>query len=405
MLPGAGDADRGATAWSVLAPDPRHASVSMVQAALGGAPQIVSVPLVAPAANPEQMQVAAVSQIEGGVALRRRSSVAPGTAAVLELGWQNLWEGPPVRVAVRDAALLRDLEAPLVPLAHGEATVLKPTLVSVTAGGVFVIPKETGSQLFFIDRQGRVQKTLVPSLPQRALDQENLTLSLEGLAAAKTIVPLALVSSWGVLRAGPARTWDAMAFAPPPSISSHDTSQLTFAYLAGRPHVLSWSKTAPGERRVGRLFPFRTEGAVLGAPLAVPTQSDVTSTTQPCGPEKKTTARIVAPAEATARRAVIVQAADGSLLSGLVSGPMVLYGTPTSPCVSVVEATPVDDQGHVASSPSERVLVMLGAMDRSWWFRAGVSSAQPPEAKVLSCRIEANANLPAAVKRALATSR
>jgi hypothetical protein len=408
-LPGAGHADRGKVAWAVLAEDPARGSVTMVHAPASGAGRLEEVPLLGPSPQAAQTLLAAQPQVEGGVALRLNlpPPSAGNEARVGELAWENLFEGKAYRVTVRDQALLRPIR--LRGRGAGFASRAEPDLLSVSAGGVFIVPQEVERALFFVDARGRVERSPLPALPAKTLDGDELEATLEAVRVDGRTVALGLVDPWAVLRAAPGgKGWDALSLGRPDAPSPSDaTALLRLAYAGAVPrlaHVLFPAAPAPS---AAQTFALRADGPIATDASPAPTQGALVRAFRPCTPaDRARTARVVAPPEFGTRRGVLVESPDGSPFGALASSAMVLYGTAASPCAAALEATPAPPAGpgRPPDGAQEGALVFLSDLDHGWFFRTGLSDERPLEARTMRCRLTPAAALPPALDLALRTA-
>ncbi|HEU4405479.1 MAG TPA: hypothetical protein VFS43_09335 [Polyangiaceae bacterium] len=405
-LPGAAQADRGKVAWAVLAEDPARGSVSMVHAPASSAGRLEEVTLLGPTPQAGQMLVAAQPQVEGGVALRL--NLPPPSAGnaerVGELAWENLFEGKTYRVTLRDQALLRPIR--LRGRGAGVAARADPDLLSISAGGVFVVPQEVERNLFFVDARGKVERSHLPPLPAKTLDGDEFEASLEAARVDGRSLALGIADPWAFLRAtAPGKTWDALALGRPDP-SSGSSALVRLVYQGASPRLALFTFPPAPLPSSGQAFALRAEGPIVGDAATVPTQGALVRNYRPCSPaDRAQSPRIVAPTEVGTRRGVLIESPDGSPLSALASAAMVLYGSAASPCAAALEATPLPAAGpaRLAEGPQEGALVFLSDLEHGWFFRSGVSDERPLEARPMRCRFTPGASLPPALEQALRT--
>jgi hypothetical protein len=354
------------------------------------------------------MLVAAQSQIEGGVALRL--NLPPPSAGnaerVGELAWENLFEGKTYRVTVRDQALLRPIR--LRGRGAGVASRAAPDLLSVSAGGVFIVPQEVERKLFFVDARGRVERTFLPALPSKTLDGDELEASLEAVRLDGRSAALGIVDPWAILRStAPTKTWDALSLGRPEPSPSGTSALVRLVYQGASPRLALFVYPPSPQPSTAQAFALHAEGPPLGEAASAPTQGALVHNYRPCTPaDRAQSTRIVAPAEIGTRRGVLVESPDGSPLGALASSAMVLYGSATSPCAAALEAAPMPaaGPGRAPEGPREGALVFLSDLEHGWFFRTGVSDERPLEARPMRCRFNPGAALPPALEHALRTA-
>ncbi|HEU4532719.1 MAG TPA: hypothetical protein VFS00_01330, partial [Polyangiaceae bacterium] len=362
-LPGAAQADRGKVAWAVLAEDPARGSATMVHAPAASAGRLEEVALLGPSPQPGQVIVAAQPQIEGGVALRL--NLPPPSAGnaerVGELAWENLFEGKTYRVTLRDQALLRPIR--LRGRGAGVASRGDPDLLSISAGGVFVVPQEVERRLFFVDARGRVERTPLPALPAKTLDGDELEATLEAVRLDGRSAALGIADPWAVLRAtAPRQAWDIFALGRPDPSPSGASALVRLVYQGAAPKLALFVYPPAPQPSTAQSFALHAEGPPLGPAADAPTQGALVRNYRPCNAaDRAQSARIVAPAEAGTRRGVLVESPDGSPLGALASSAMVLYGSAASPCAAALEAAPLPPSGpgRAPEGPREGALVFL----------------------------------------------
>ena len=179
-----------------------------------------------------------------------------------------------------------------------------------------------------------------------------------------------------------------------------DSAELV--YKNGEPALYHVYRPGADGADVATVHTFKASGPVVDAGTAAPTQRDAAFTLRPCTDADRTgTHRIVSRTSRPSVRGIVVEAPDGGFFAGAVSEDMILYGTPSSPCVTVIDGSTVaEDDSGVAS---DRLLIMMNDLDHSWFFRR--SERAPVEARSMKCRVNPKESLPKAVEDALARTR
>lgn len=398
--PSAHDAALGALGWHSVGQDTNRGSVVVYHAQQG---KVEPIELLGALTRPEEHALAVLGQVEGVAALRYR--IPDGTQGrtsltQVEVAWDNVLEGR------RAVARLPDV-GPYVPgdyvRSSGRVQRAQPDLVSIASGGVYLRAHQAARSdqtTWFLDgkQSERVpsihwpRDDRVPSRPELVrLGKHNVPVSFVGRGAA-------------VVRARPQLTaWTFDAFATgmidPAPFGLHQ--MVNIAYLGGRAGLYVEVQDVAGVADSAALFPFRADGAVLDAPVALPTQRSLATTPPVCSAELRTsTPRSVAAAAPGTQHPVIVNdpaEAPRTLLSGFA----VLHGRPSAACVAAFDATAVPTEASPAPT-RESALLLMNDLEHSVLFRvAGEGETARLEYRHMACRFDPAAEIPPEVYRAL----
>jgi hypothetical protein len=164
------------------------------------------------------------------------------------------------------------------------------------------------------------------------------------------------------------------------------------AYARSRAGIHLTTRRSDGTA-LSQLFPLQAEGAVLGTPIATPTQRDLADAPSPCTPQRRgDSPRIIAPYQPGRRRPVVVRDSVEPVRV-LLTDSAVLHGTPDAPCVDVFDAEQVKTSGAINSR--ERALLSLDGP--SWLFRTALDNSRRDarvEYRSMTCRPDAGVELP-----------
>lgn len=368
-LPTASDADRGATAWSEIALDPKHAAVSAVHGVGGPKPRVEVVPLLRPLPHASGVAWRISPQVEGMAAIRARPLA--GSLRDVELAWDDRFADHVGRARLADAGAFSDRL--LQDRGGGEPAIARFGLVSITSGGLFFRPRADDlapdSTYFFPNGGGPVERSGYVAWPERDLAGAALETNGDEVRVGRRSVPVAMIGSSVLLRARPGPTgftFDPLAVAPADDAASGTHVRATFTYVRGAPalEVL----VDDGERPFTDVLPFRADGEPAGDPIAAATQRDLPDPPRACGAaDRAATPRVLAPALATTRRRVRVLDTNGEPFRTMTTGTAIAYGTRAEPCVAVYEAVATDERGRGEETTA---LLPLGDLEHAWIFRA-----------------------------------
>lgn len=378
--PTADQAALGGYSWFVVADDPSSAEVELWRASREQAAVVEKRQLLAPLIDAAPFAFHASLQVEGAAAIRYRVPNRVGAAiGRVEVAWEDLVHGVTQHSALAEAGPYRQDDA--TKTATGAERAL-PALVSITDGGLYLQVHGESSrdqETFFIDGKG------VTALPDLGWPAGLAGARGEYVRVGQTHQPMLFLGSSAVVRAAQhGSTWGFFAhsvgWADPDRFASEQ--ELTLGYWRGRPALqLAWREP---NAAVGSavLLPFQEQGALFAAPMAVPTQADLSAQPQPCAATTLTeTPRVVAQPEWGTRHVVTVSDAVTSF--SLLTGAAVLHGTKQQPCVAAFEATSwTERRDELLSS-----IIETDAPERSWLFRQTQNGSL--EYRRMSCDFEA----------------
>jgi hypothetical protein len=405
------DADRSGfegVDWFTVADDPATASVTVVRARGGARPGVETLVLLSPLKGLEQVAFAASLQVEGAAALRYALPKGEAQRSVsledVEIAWVDLLSGSRGRGRIADGGPyeIGDYER-----APGTAQRARPALLSIGSDGVYVrLHAARGDRqvTYFLDGRN-VEPIHPPDWPPDLLtygrsemarvDGRHVALRLSEVAVARMVESR---GSW-TLQA------EAVGFRHPGDfgIAQH----FDIAYAKGRSglHVTFDDE----EREVASAFirPFSAGPLALEAALPVPAQSYIQGEPRSCSQAiRTTTPRVVAPHQAGTRHPVIV--ADAlEPLRVFLTDRAVLHGTPEAPCVLTYDAELVSTESDDRNLRFSAILP-IDHLDRAWLLRQPSSGRRNDESRVeyrmMSCRYDPTAEVPAEVYRAKGTA-
>ncbi|MFO0658826.1 MAG: hypothetical protein U0165_03185 [Polyangiaceae bacterium] len=421
-VPRAEDSERGKTQWAVISDDSGKAASSLVQV-MQGSNRIDEVKLLASVPGNTHFAYAFRKTPEGGVAIRykvpteteaqtlqtktdKNGNPIPVKLTGLEVAWANVFEGKTGRTTIQDAGTLAFGEDyyPNWQTQSPDATnaFAQPTLVATVGGGVFLRPHGPSTlDTYFIDRSGKVSAGFkLAEPPSRG------SAVLSGGILDNKPMSISLLGAYGFARyAQQNDEWDMISLGPgDEGPAGFDITQtLLTSSFNGSVYLTHSVVFKSGGRSYAEAFPVRADGPVLGERVALPTQTDMALVKfKPCtAADRSKSPRIVAPAEVGTQRPVVIETPDGNFQSALLSAAVVGYGTPQSPCASVVEAFPVPEPDAVTPMALESALVLYGDLEHSWFFRQGASEAGVVEAKQMRCKVDRTAPVPLHVSVAM----
>ena len=399
-MPDAGQAALGKAAWFALSKDDATAAAGLWIAETSRSPLDRKVDVryseLLPAA-PRASDVAyhATLQIEGAAALRYRIPAASGAGGApltdVDVAWENLFDGQRGKARLADAgsALASDFVK-----GDGSARRAQPDLVSIASGGIFVRVHHQPAQeqpSYFLDGSSvhSVPPLRWPVTPPKEMSLEMARLDGES-------VHLGFVDSDATVvrarRRGDSWQFDAMTlgYANPGLFSF--VQRRDVAYARGRAGLQLTTRRLDGSAE-GQLFPLQAEGRVLGAPIATPTQRDLSEPPNACTPQRQADSpRVVAPYQPGRRRPLIVRDAVEPVRV-LLTDAAVLHGTPDAACADAFDAEPVKS----VSSSGARERALLSLDGPSWLFRTTSDNSRRDarvEYRSMTCRPDPNVEVP-----------
>jgi hypothetical protein len=368
-FPDAADAGRGSVGWSTVVVDRKTASVSVMHATTGAGHAVKPVALLPPAPNPTKVALHARTQAEGAAALRYAFATGPdgkprvGSPMRVEVAWDNQFEGPPQRAVLTSAGSLRaaDVSAP-----GNLAATANVSILSVVPGGVHVCPhgdcNPASEPSFLLRNRGGVETIAAVPWPTQGLGG-TLPLSLHLMRVDGKNVPIALHQQRSVvMRANllpdGSHAYDALAFAPSDARDLGIQEQSSWSYLSTSTMGLSRTLFHPG-KGLAQAWVLRFDtGRGVGKTVEAPTQRDLADPPLPCTEAQRTGSfRVLSPGMAGTEHPVILE--HGERKAVMRTRLAVLYGSPSSACVDVFDAS-------TDRAPDRRALIPVGAMERSW---------------------------------------
>lgn len=390
-------ADRGKSAWAVTVFEPTSGRVVAVHAPTSSATKLEEHVLF-PATRDTGRLAMAVSadQVEGVVATRLTLQPRPGgtpTIQQVEVAWENNFEN---KLSRGTLPAPKEVSLPGLEPAIGQVSMVELPLQSISNGGVFVrLDGSPRGELFFLDHRGKVERQPAPAPPLTDAQGEVLGLRVEAVRVGQSTVPIGYRDAV-VARLG-GRGFEAFSLFPPAGGSFSPENQLSFSYLNGVPYLVHIGQIPSAGVSQVSLLPFQASGPLLGARVSGPSQRLFMERGRPCtAQDRSTTARVVAPAERGTRRAVLIEGPDGSPFASMISDGMVLYGTSESPCGSVLDGVPAQEEQR--GQGAERALASLGS-EPGWYFRAGAGDVV--ETRPMNCKVAPGTTVPTEVQRAL----
>jgi hypothetical protein len=404
-VPRADQAALGRVAWFVAGFDHTKGAFVVVHGLGGPRPQVERKTLLPPTPAESGYVRYWSLQVEGVAALRYRVGKAAGSRLTdLEVGWENLIEGHLGRMRIGDGGAYQpgDYEA-----GPGGWQLGRPDLVSIAEGGLYLrlhAKARDAQETWFLDGS---RVTRVPPVPWPKITHG--TSRTEMVHVQGEHVPLLFVGNGtAVVRARRwSSTWDfkatATGLADPAKFGLAQSQDI--AYLGTRAGLLVTRYDAARTAYQAWLYPFRASGAVVDAPVEVPTQVDAGDRPKSCSlAERNSTARVVMPPQAGSRHPVVVT--DGSDAQRVfLTADAVMHGTPGKACVAAFEANQLEptagNEGQL-----ETVLLPLDDLEHSWLFRlAPADPRQSPgfDYRLMTCRFDSSVEIPNVVYEAPGT--
>jgi hypothetical protein len=431
--PSAERAAIGKVAWFAEVQDADRAAASVLHASGGARPRVDTVQLLPPAQRPNEQALYVSTQVEGVAALRYPTPETSGATQLenLEISWDNLLEGKVVRARIGNAGPYRPGD---YTRGATRAQIARPALFSIGEGGLYIRPHSSDRDeqtTYFVD--GQSVQTIAPVRWPAGTAKTTLT---EMARVDGVHVPLMFVSGGAaIVRArqdGSSWAFDAFATGLAEPGEFELTQRWDIGYSKGKAGLRVLLFDLQGSQRTALLFPFRASGAVVDAPIRIPTQLDVGDKPNRCGATHKTDSpRVVMPYQAGTRHPIVVTDASEPMRV-LMTGAAVMHGTPEEPCVAAFDAeiVPIDSSassaaggtyggGIIGGSPSaryglgaagpqdeqERALILLDDLEHAWLFR---QARQPNgrariEYRTMGCRFDPAVELPAEIYDAQGT--
>ena len=405
-VPGAAQAALGDAAWFTLATDGATASATLYQARGGPRPRVDAVTLLGPLPDAGRYAFTAVDQIEGGAALRYPVPDMRAGARLrdVEVVWQNLLERRLVRARVADGG--EYFPGDFTRIDSGRrpsAQSAEPDLLSIGERGLYLRlhaspTKKTaaGSRqpTYFLDGKSvqalppvTYPSTIVLGGSDEMAHVGDAHLSLYYVSPGPSVVR-------GVLDKG-AWSFDAVTVGLPNPRAFGLEQVVRTTYVGGRAAFhLEWVDPV-AQTAEARVFPLRSEGALVDAPIAVPTLRALGDRPVACTPGvRESTPRVIGRALPGARHAVVVSDPVDPPRA-MITGDAVLHGTPEAPCAAAFEIEHA--RATVERTADERGIVLLDDLEHAWLLRrTEAPDGGPPrvEYRSMSCRFEPGLEIP-----------
>ena len=362
--------------------------------------------LLGPVPDAGRYAFAVMDQIEGGAALRYPVPEMRAGARLrdVEVAWQNLFERKLVRARVPDGGEYFPGDFTRTDSGRRSgAQIAEPDLMSIGERGFYLRlhaspTKKTvaGSRQPTLFLDGKSVQTLPPiayppGIVQGGIDE--MAHVGDAHVSLYTVNPgLSLVR--GSLEKG-AWTFDAVTVGLPNPRAFGLEQVIRTTYVGGRVAFhLEWVDPVL-QKAEARVFPLRASGALVDAPLAVPTMRHLGDRPVACAPAaREATPRVIGRALPGTRHAVIVSDPVDPPRA-MLTGDAVLYGSPEAPCAAAFEVDPVRSGSERA--PDERAILLLDDLEHAWLLRRVEAQDGGParvEYRSMSCRFEPGLEIP-----------
>ena len=399
-VPNAYRAALGKAIWFAPASDVVRGAAWVWVLSGGAKPRLERQTLIAPTTPGASFAFTLSPQVEGAAALRYSVPDTGSDAARLsnvELGWLNLFDGRLRHASLADGGAYAPGDFGRGPRGTQEAA---PALLSIAGPGLYLrIHRAAGDNqptLFF---DGQRTETL-PAIGWPLVGVRGTRTEMVNVAGQH--VPIMFVGRGSaVVRASLRGAEQFRAFAcgaiDPARFGLTQNQNIT--YIGDRSGQVIETFDSAAARAQAQLFPFRAQGEVLDAPIAVATQLSLGDKLERCTPAlEASTPRIVAEHYAGTRHPVIVSD-GGDTPQSFLTDAAVLHGTPTSACVSAFDAEPVTPEGM--TPPQTRAILPMAELTRSYLFRSNVQAGVTrTEYHSMSCKLDPSAEVPPELFRA-----
>lgn len=392
-LPSVQDAAIGKVAWFAVSADPKTASGSVFTMKAGPSARFEEAPLLG-ASRTAAKEAFAVSHKAGG-AVAIRYAVPTGASGPnlkhIELAWNDVLASRAGHAVLEDGGVARPSD---YGDGKGAASPANVALYELTNGGVYLrIHSSLGDDQPTLFLNGHSVESLPPVVwPEDARQRGRSFVAHVGSAHTPVRTDDARAPAPSVARArrGERDSWafDAMTLGwnrPPEFGLFQRMDGVRFGERFGV-HVTTYDAGAAWAN--GFVYPLRADGPVFDEPIAVPTQLDLPAVPRGCNAaDRSMSPRVVVPYQPGTRHAVLVTD-PVEPMRVLLTSDAVLHGTPEAPCVAAYEASVVSEP---PSAQSERAILFLDALDRSWLFRAAEGSRDRPRAleyRAMTCRFD-----------------
>ena len=404
-LPNSHDAAFGNVSFVAVASDPAHASAAVVHGIGGARPHLETVSLLPPVIRPSEYAFVVLDQVEGAAALRYRLPEDPAKDSHLrnvEVAWDNALAGQVARARLPDGG-------PVAPADYQLSDSVQradPDLLSIGEGGLYVRLHHTAGDAqdtWFLD--GR-SITRIPAVKWPSAG--NVRGRTEMARSDSTHLPLMLFGRGTAVararRAGAEWEFDAETTGLPDPSAFGQSLTSNVGYLGNNSGLYVQQQTVEGLRASAAFYPFRASGSVMGAPIAVPTQTNLADRPGRCSAsDLSSTPRTDASVLPGSRHPIVVTDNSDPPRLFLSSGA-VLYGTPENACATAFDA----DEIVVDNAPlrHERALLLLGELEHSWLFRStqdASGNSSVVQYRNMKCHYDPDLEVPSEVYRAPGT--
>ena len=161
----------------------------------------------------------------------------------------------------------------------------------------------------------------------------------------------------------------------------------------------------PTQGARAQLFAFGSSSKIVDAPLAAPTQRDLSDPPRRCSvAERKNTGRLYARTQPGTRHPVLIRD-PMEPFRVMVTDAAVMFGTHDRPCAAVLDAK-LESTEESSNNPRESALLPLSDLAHSWLFRSvkGRSPERPlSQYRMMNCRFDPTAEVPESVYRVAGT--
>ncbi len=403
--PGSRDAAFGKVSFVALSNDAAHAAASMIHGIGGARPHLETVPLLAPLDHPSDYAYSVLDQIEGAAALRYRLPEDPAKDNHLrnvELGWDNALAGQIGHAHLADGGSL-------VPgdYQHGDpAQRADPDLLSIGEGGLYLrLHHAAGDEqeTWYFDGHGSAR---IPPIkwPNTGSARGRTEMAHTDNAHVALMFFGHGVAVGRARRVGTGFEFDAETTALPDPSAFGQVVNSNVAYVGNTSGMYVQALDNDSNRASAVFYPFRANGDVTGAPVAVPTQQSLADRPNRCSASELTgTARIDALALPGTRHPIVVtDASDAPRL--FLTNSAVLHGTAENACATAFGADEIAVDN--AAPRHEQVLLLTEDLEHTWLFRQNQDPTAAPtgvQYRTMKCHFDPDLDVPSEVYRAPGT--
>jgi len=386
VLPSASVAMRADHAWSVLRYNAATGEALAVSAPLNGDTESLQEQQLLPPVSDRAAVADDLSRQMEGYAVARAH--LDGTAVRrFDVAWVNYMTGTTASHAVRGLERVsRDDVTP------GDRPALVTGLLSVSPRGMFVRPRQSSPDTWFVDVAGQQSDRMVypdwPPTVDFSVNEDAVQVGNELLAVGMHVRPEHFYADTVALfkLGGGAPVARFATIAPP----SEDLAISTRWSYRGDEVGIATQVAEPSGRAGIAYYTSFTKDVDFAPPVALPTQLSLRDVPQSCdATQRKTTTRFVAPWIAGTRHPVLVSSSVERFT--LLTGPAVLHGTPAEPCVAAWGAD------HVPRRAGQMTAILAGRLEHAWLFRVTPRRARSLDVRPMSCHYAPGTPVPAIV--------